>query len=370
LHAVLVLDELVHERALRSGPSRDLLVVAPPGDVADGDVVARLPPQGQAVDGFVDPARAERAAEDRDHDASVRKIERGARRGAIRMYGGVADGGPQRVAGDDGARQIGAREGDGSGSRAPRHETVGSARARVLLEDDDRDAPHDGREPAGHRRVAPERHHDLRPATAHDGERADHADDDAQRGGEIAQRQPTLDAAAGELVEREAGGRHEPRFHTGGAADEVDRGRLVAPLDERLRDGHAGQQVPAGAAPREDREGRPPAHRWNPGAVLATLSRIPDAAIVASSDEPPNEMNGSGTPVIGSTPITAPMFTKACTHSHVVMPTAMRRPNGSSARNAMRMPRNPSATNRPTTRAAPNRPSSSAMIAKMKSVCA
>ena len=47
--------------------------------------------------------------------------------------------------------------------------------------------------------------------------------------------------------------------------------------------------------------------------LAATLSRMPVAAIVTSSDEPPNDTNGSGTPVTGRMPITAPMLMNAWT---------------------------------------------------------
>ncbi len=49
---------------------------------------------------------------------------------------------------------------------------------------------------------------------------------------------------------------------------------------------------------------------------------MPIAAIVTSSDETPAETSGSGTPVIGSTPITAPMFTSACTTIQAVIAVA------------------------------------------------
>ena len=40
---------------------------------------------------------------------------------------------------------------------------------------------------------------------------------------------------------------------------------------------------------------------------------MPSAAMVASSEDTPAEISGSGTPVIGSRPMTAPMLTSACT---------------------------------------------------------
>ncbi len=66
--------------------------------------------------------------------------------------------------------------------------------------------------------------------------------------------------------------------------------------------------------------------------------------------------------------MTAPMFTNAWTTSQVVMPVAMRVPNRSLARMAVRMPSTARATKRAMTSVAPTRPSSSPMIEKMKSV--
>ena len=41
------------------------------------------------------------------------------------------------------------------------------------------------------------------------------------------------------------------------------------------------------------------------------LSNTPMAAIADTSAEPPNEMNGSGTPVNGTVAVTTAMFTNA-----------------------------------------------------------
>ena len=62
--------------------------------------------------------------------------------------------------------------------------------------------------------------------------------------------------------------------------------------------------------------------------------RMPTAARVITSDEPPKEMNGRGIPVTGSTPITAPMLMTAWLVIHVVTPDghqaaeAVRGPDG------------------------------------------
>jgi hypothetical protein len=65
---------------------------------------------------------------------------------------------------------------------------------------------------------------------------------------------------------------------------------------------------------------------------------MPIAAIVASSDDSPAEMSGSGTPVIGSKPTTAQMFTSACTRIQAVAPAAASRMKGSVIRRAIRSP--------------------------------
>ena len=48
-----------------------------------------------------------------------------------------------------------------------------------------------------------------------------------------------------------------------------------------------------------------------PGRSLAKASTMPNAIKVAMREEPPVEINGSGIPMTGSTPITMPMLTTA-----------------------------------------------------------
>ena len=94
------------------------------------------------------------------------------------------------------------------------------------------------------------------------------------------------------------------------------------------------------------------------------------AAIVMIRDDPPKEMKGSGMPVTGRTPMTAPMLITAWLVIQVVMPTARRLPNRSGARVAARRPNQARAKNRPRSTTAPTRPSSSPTTEKMKSVWA
>ncbi len=60
-------------------------------------------------------------------------------------------------------------------------------------------------------------------------------------------------------------------------------------------------------------------------------------ANVTTSAVPPNDTSGSGTPVMGRTPVTAPRFTIVCRPIHAVTPAARNRPNVSGARTAMRI---------------------------------
>ena len=95
---------------------------------------------------------------------------------------------------------------------------------------------------------------------------------------------------------------------------------------------------------------------------------MPSPISVTSKDDNPAETSGSGTPVIGRTPITAPMLTVACMTIHAVMAAAPRRQKTSGARRAIRSPAKASPPYRKVTHSVPTSPSSSPMMAKMKSV--
>jgi hypothetical protein len=62
--------------------------------------------------------------------------------------------------------------------------------------------------------------------------------------------------------------------------------------------------------------------RTDQTSCLATFSSMPVAASSTSMLDPPKETSGSGTPVIGSTPTTAPMLTSAWTTIQTVIPPA------------------------------------------------
>ena len=65
---------------------------------------------------------------------------------------------------------------------------------------------------------------------------------------------------------------------------------------------------------------------------------MPIAASVTSRAEPPKLTSGSGMPVIGSRPTTAPMLMTAWHPNHAVTANEQSRTKGSVARWAMRMP--------------------------------
>jgi len=67
-------------------------------------------------------------------------------------------------------------------------------------------------------------------------------------------------------------------------------------------------------------------------------SRMPTAARLMSSDEPPALMNGSVMPVTGMSTTTTPMLMNAWMQSQAVMPAASRAPNVSGAASATLIP--------------------------------
>ena len=100
------------------------------------------------------------------------------------------------------------------------------------------------------------------------------------------------------------------------------------------------------------------------------FSKIPTLASVQNSDVPPCEIIGRGMPLLGTSESTTLMLKKACYRIDVVMPKATSRAKGSVQRKAVRSPRAPNIANKITIDMAPMNPSSSAMLAKMKSVAA
>ena len=91
--------------------------------------------------------------------------------------------------------------------------------------------------------------------------------------------------------------------------------------------------------------------------------RMPTAAKLTMSDEPPALTNGSGIPFVGISPSTTLMFTNACTAIIVVNPSARNAPNRSGASTAARSPRHVMSAKHKRMAVAPRRPSSSAITA-------
>src|SRR4029079_8849710 len=73
--------------------------------------------------------------------------------------------------------------------------------------------------------------------------------------------------------------------------------------------------------------------------LSATFSITPPSASITTRLEPPELISGSGTPVSGSTPSTAPRLTNAWPATRQVAPATRYLPNGSLQRIAIRNPR-------------------------------
>ena len=94
------------------------------------------------------------------------------------------------------------------------------------------------------------------------------------------------------------------------------------------------------------------------------------ASIVTSRAEPPNEMNGSGSPLVGSEPgHHAEVHQRLGGDQHGDAERQVARRTASGARSPTRSPRQISTTKSATMATAPTKPSSSPTMAKMKSVC-
>ena len=142
-----------------------------------------------------------------------------------------------------------------------------------------------------------------------------------QEGPHVGNRQATLDPPSGQEGEGEAGRRNKRPLDPATTADETHG---VHPIDRTVVnegpcDGQARKYVPRRAASGDHHLA--PAPRGH-GVWRAMLSRIPKATIVTINADPPKETNGSGTPVIGSLPRTAPILTNAWIRIQVVIPAA------------------------------------------------
>src|SRR5207249_2315383 len=213
-------------------------------------------------------------------------------------------------------------------------------------------------------------------------------------------RQPSRPCPRGDAMKRPAGARHDLPFHAG-TADKQDL-RLRPQGDHGLGDGQPRVHVAPGAAPRDhDAHERSPTDGnggtgergneeirettrvppirspvWSAQRIpmfprsrvpafpqyCEIFSTIPIPIIAKSSDDPPKLTNGSGTPVIGRTPVVTPMLMMACRTIIRVMPPATRLPYRSGASRAMRRPRTARIPNNTSTATVPIRPSSSPRI--------
>ena len=96
--------------------------------------------------------------------------------------------------------------------------------------------------------------------------------------------------------------RNDRGFEPVGGADKVNRCAAF----ERIGDGDRRIEVAAGAAAGENDGHARVVRRFR-----ATFAISATATQLTTSELPPNEMNGSGTPVTGQEDETTPMFTKA-----------------------------------------------------------
>ena len=91
---------------------------------------------------------------------------------------------------------------------------------------------------------------------------------------------------------------------------------------------------------------------------------------LASSDEPPSDMNGVVRPVSGMTRVTPPMTTNTCSATEKARPKASSLPKPSRTPSAVRSPRSTNTAYSASRAPTPNRPSSSPKLVKMKSLLA
>ncbi|SLG54694.1 Uncharacterised protein [Mycobacteroides abscessus subsp. abscessus] len=106
------------------------------------------------------------------------------------------------------------------------------------------------------------------------------------------------------------------------------------------------------------------------GSWRAALAIKPMKNSAVAVDVPPEEISGSWIPVTGSRPMTYPMLMKDWPIIHSPAVAVIMRKNGSALRRAIRIAVYAKTPNRASTPMQPTNPSSSPMMAKMKSLCA
>ena len=228
--------------------------------------------------------------------------------GALGVRTRSTNSGPDRVA--DEARSAQRRIGERGGARAePHREAVGETGSRVLLVDHGRDPRQPGRDDARQRHVAAEADDDTRAVAAHEPVRVPCGAHRARDDSDVLEREPAPEAAAErEHVDREPRLGDHAVFEAAIASDEAHRFDRVAARDELAGERERRVGVTSGTARTEQRE-----HRRSVAGVRAhvgraaprcsqrraTLTRMPAAIMRITSDEPPADRNGSGTPETG-----------------------------------------------------------------------
>ena len=389
VHAVLVLDRLVDQPVRRRAASARGRRRGPSPGAPTTWRTARSAAVGPALDQRRSTALLIRGAPERPPMTRRPRVGRSGRPRAARAAARPAapvdgeDLGAHRVAGDDGPGQVGAGEGHG-GRRGEAAPAAGSPRpARRSARRRRAGTPAAAPRPAPHGERRRSRRRGPRPPA---GAGATSAMARARarlrphgRADVVGRAEPSAGMPRpGRTVSGEAGGGHQLGLEPPLAADEVDRRAGVARGDQGPGDGEAGHEVAGGAAAGDDRPGaasigapaRGRAGRSGRRRLAGDVEQDAEAAMVTTSEEPPKETNGSGTPVTGSMPMTAPMLMTACPTIHAVMPAASssRSGRGPAARSGRRARRG-ARTGRRRARV-PTRPSSSPMMAKMKSVWA
>ena len=86
-------------------------------------------------------------------------------------------------------------------------------------------------------------------------------------------------------------------------------------------------------------------------------------------DDPPYEINGSGTPVIGINPRVIPIFSNIWNENHAMTPVQTNRPKGSGVLRAIEKARINKIRYKIKINPLPTNPSSSPATVKIKSVC-
>src|SRR5690606_31084695 len=345
--------------------------------VADGRAVSRdvqhLPAAAEhrldaLRDALVEPPGTEGAARHEQRGSAGIELEQGERLRAGREAVEVLDLAPQRQTHDTTVADAGGGEDRADVRRVARAEPIGDAGAGVGLVEDERPLLARRRGVGGSGRVPAEAHDGVDPALAQDLARA--LDARLPPAGEAhrirvrtaRERQPRnrheLVAARG----------HEARLEPLGGSQHEHLG-VGLPLAQAVGGREQGVHVARGAPAGHQIHGHC-ANSWRRGSWRAKDSTMPTASRVVTSEEPPAEMKGSGTPSTGSSPSTTAMFTSAWPMIHTIAMLVARRAKGSTWRRMMRTKHTVSTAKRATTSRAPTSPSSSPMTAKMKSVSA